>query len=626
MVINGSKKEIVMSSFFPHKVIRDGQKEFIDDLKLVFSNRQVLIADAPTGLGKTAGALSAALEVALEKKKKVFFLTNRHTQHALAVETLKQIKEKTGKNVFCADLIGKRWMCSQEIAGVFGSDFNEFCRAIVEKGECEFYQNIRSKNSLTVEGKSFLKEIEQRGPLNTSEIMAASKDKAMCSYEVALGLARTAPVLIGDYYYLFNPIVAATILAKLELAIEDIILIVDEGHNLPARIMEMMSTSLTTNMLMNSIIEAKKYNYGGLIAWLQELNTILTTLGSFDNTEKEILIAKEQFISKINVVVKYDELLSQLELAAEEVREKQRRSYLGGIAAFLQAWKGDEQGYVRILSEQRSKQGSYLSLNHSCLDASLITKDLFSRIHAGVIMSGTLSPTGMYKDLLGIERNVQKNYRSPFPLENRLQLIVPETSTTYRLRGEQMFKLMARKCVEISALIPGNIALFFPSYDLRNKVGSFISTDKKLFWEKADLSKEEKELLLAQFKAEKDRGGILLGVTGANFAEGVDFPGDLLNGVVVAGLPLARPDLKTKEIVRYYDQKFSRGWEYGYVYPAVNKCRQSAGRCIRSETDRGAIIFLDERFAWKNYYDCFPREGLIVTKEYGKLLQEFFKK
>jgi len=349
-------------------------------------------------------------------------------------------------------------------------------------------------------------------------------------------------------------------------------------------------------------------------------------LGSFDNTEKEILIAKEQFISKINVVVKYDELLSQLELAAEEVREKQRRSYLGGIAAFLQAWKGDEQGYVRILSEQRSKQGSYLSLNHSCLDASLITKDLFSRIHAGVIMSGTLSPTGMYKDLLGIERNVQKNYRSPFPLENRLQLIVPETSTTYRLRGEQMFKLMARKCVEISALIPGNIALFFPSYDLRNKVGSFISTDKKLFWEKADLSKEEKELLLAQFKAEKDRGGILLGVTGANFAEGVDFPGDLLNGVVVAGLPLARPDLKTKEIVRYYDQKFSRGWEYGYVYPAVNKCRQSAGRCIRSETDRGAIIFLDERFAWKNYYDCFPREGLIVTKEYGKLLQEFFKK
>ena len=97
-----------MSSFFPHEVVREGQKEFIEDLKKAFSDRLVLIADAPTGLGKTAGALSIALEVALEKKKKVFFLTNRHTQHALAVETLKQIKEKTGKNVFCADLIGKR--------------------------------------------------------------------------------------------------------------------------------------------------------------------------------------------------------------------------------------------------------------------------------------------------------------------------------------------------------------------------------------------------------------------------------------------------------------------------------------------------------------------------------------
>src|SRR3989338_1665741 len=161
MVINGSNRESVMSSFFPHEVVREGQKEFIDDLKLVFSNRQVLIADAPTGLGKTAGALSAALEVALEKKKKVFFLTNRHTQHALAVETLKQIKEKTGKNVFCADLIGKRWMCSQEIAGVFGDDFNDFCKAIVEKGECEFYNNVRSSKGLTVEAKVLANELDR---------------------------------------------------------------------------------------------------------------------------------------------------------------------------------------------------------------------------------------------------------------------------------------------------------------------------------------------------------------------------------------------------------------------------------------------------------------------------------
>ena len=614
-----------MPSFFPHDIIRGGQKEFMEDLQKAFSEKKILIANAPTGLGKTASVLSVALQEALKNKKKIFFLTNRHTQHKIAVDTLKKIKGKTGQNIFCADLIGKRWMCSQEIAGVFGNDFNEFCKAIVEKDECEFYNKIRSKNSLTVEGKVLVKELETAEPLHNEELVAIGREKTMCSYELALALARKAQVLIGDYYYLFNPFISSNLFTKLDLALENILLIVDEGHNLPARIMEMMSDVLTSNMLMNGVIEAKKFNYGGLILWLQELNNILTSLAVFNQVDRELLITKDQFISKIQPIVDYQELINQLEAAAEEVRKKQRRSYLGGIAAFLQTWLGAEEGYIRILSEQRSKQGSFLSLSYSCLDASVITRDIFSQIYAGVIMSGTLSPTFMYKDLLGIERGVEKNYHSPFPAENKLSLIVPETSTKYSIRGEPMFKLMAQKCMDLSSLIPGNTALFFPSYDLRDRVGRYIVSSKKLFWEKSEMSKEEKELLLSQFKAEKNKGGLLLGVTGANFAEGLDFPGDLLNGVVVVGLPLAKPDLKTRGLVNYYHLKFAKGWEYGYVYPAINKCLQSAGRCIRSETDRGAVIFLDERFAWKSYYDCFPREGLIVTKNYDRLIKDFFR-
>ncbi|MBI2146266.1 hypothetical protein HYU22_02930 [Candidatus Woesearchaeota archaeon] len=174
-------------------------------------------------------------------------------------------------------------------------------------------------------------------------------------------------------------------------------------------------------------------------------------------------------------------------------------------------------------------------------------------------------------------------------------------------------------------MIPGNVAFFFPSYVLRDAVGRFFNSPKKMFWEKNGLSKEEKDQFLESFRQERKLGGVLLGVTGANFAEGVDLPGDLLNGVVVVGLPLAKPDLKTKESIKYYDERFGKGWDYGYVYPAMNKCLQSAGRCIRSETDKGAIIFLDERFAWPNYFCCFPAEGLRVSKGYEVLLQEFFR-
>jgi DNA excision repair protein ERCC-2 len=613
-------------NLFPHDSIRDGQRELVEDLEKVFQENKTLIAHAPTGLGKTASALTVALSEALKHKKKIFFLTNRHTQHKIAVDTLKKIKKKTGKNIFCVDLIGKRWMCNQEISGVFGNDFNEFCKSLVEKSECEFYTKVKQKKGLTVDAKVLLKDLQKADPMHNEELVLLGKEKSMCSYEIALALAKNANVLIGDYYYMFNPFVMSNLFAKLELEMEDVILIVDEGHNLPSRVTDMLSNSLTSNMLMNAVVEAKKFSYNGVIFWLQELNRILNKVANFTEDNKEILIKKEQFVSEVKKIVDYDELINELEVAANEIRKKQKRSYLGGIANFLEIWQGEDEGFTRILSEQRGRQGTILVLNYSCLDPAIITKDVFAKIHAGVVMSGTLNPTFMYKDLLSIEKAVEKEYNSPFPVENKLNLIVPETSTKYTLRGEVMFKLMAKKCMEMVDLIPGNVAIFFPSYVLRDKVGQYIESDKKLFWEKSDMGKEEKENLLNRFKAERLLGGVLLGVTGANFAEGIDFPGDLLNGVIVVGLPLARPSLKTKEIMKYYDQKFGRGWDYGYIYPAISKCLQSSGRCIRSAEDKGAVIYLDERFAWKNYYDCFPSEGLIVTKNYGKLLKEFFRK
>ena len=101
----------------------------------------------------------------------------------------------------------------------------------------------------------------------------------------------------------------------------------------------------------------------------------------------------------------------------------------------------------------------------------------------------------------------------------------------------------------------------------------------------------------------------------------------MLKAVIVAGLPLQKPDLETKELIDYYQSKFGKGWDYGYVYPAITKCLQSAGRCIRSEKDRGIIVFLDKRFAWGNYMRCFPPEmNIKVTSLYHEKIKEFFEK
>jgi DNA excision repair protein ERCC-2 len=113
---------------------------------------------------------------------------------------------------------------------------------------------------------------------------------------------------------------------------------------------------------------------------------------------------------------------------------------------------------------------------------------------------------------------------------------------------------------------------------------------------------------------------------GGNFGEGIDLPGDYLKGVIIVGLPLQRPDLETEALIKYYDDKFKKGWDYGYLFPAFNRALQSAGRCIRSETDKGVIIFLDERYTWKNYNRCFPPSwSLKTTLLYEKMIEDFFK-
>jgi len=170
--------------------------------------------------------------------------------------------------------------------------------------------------------------------------------------------------------------------------------------------------------------------------------------------------------------------------------------------------------------------------------------------------------------------------------------------------------------------------VFFPSYAVRDAVAQYFADhyEKPLFFEKPGMSTEQKQILLAKFSKERQSGAVLLGVAAGSFGEGVDLPG-VLKGVIVVGLPLDRPDLETSELINFYDRKFGRGWDYGYILPAMTRCIQNAGRCIRTESDRGVIAFVDERYAWPRYKSCFPPEWeLRVLPDFESEVARFFGK
>ena len=139
------------------------------------------------------------------------------------------------------------------------------------------------------------------------------------------------------------------------------------------------------------------------------------------------------------------------------------------------------------------------------------------------------------------------------------------------------------------------------------------------------MTKEEKYGLLGEFVRLKDVGAVLFAVVGANFSEGVSFDGRIMNASVLVGLPLQRPDILTENLISYYDEKFSKGWEYGYVNPSMNRAVQAAGRCIRSEKERGLIVFMDGRYLWPNYKKVIPKDYVLIeSQDIEKEISDFF--
>jgi DNA excision repair protein ERCC-2 len=617
---------------FPHDEMRDIQLDLVKEIMSCLESKKSIIAHAPTGLGKTAASLAPALTYALKNKKTIFFLTSRHTQHVIALETLKKIREKHDVKFIVADIIGKKHLCLQPgVSTLYSREFIEYCKSLIENSTCEFYNNTYDKSKLSVRAKEMVERIKEEGKFANKEIleMCTNSPEQLCPYEICQQLAKEAKVIVADYYYVFNPDIQANFLKKIGKELSDIIIIVDEAHNLPERIRELMTSRLTTVMIDRAIHEAKAMNYSETVFTLNKIKQILTELAKkLYRSGSEVMLTKEDFIDRVKDVDDYDKIVDDLQLIGDEIRKEKKRSYIASIAEFLNSWKGEDKGFMRYVKKDFEKD-EQVSIIYRCLDPSLLTKEVVNSAHSVIMMSGTLNPTYMYKDLLGFEEEkvVEKEYESPFPEENRLCMIIPETSTKFTARSDQQYRRIAEICAETAGSIGKNTALFFPSYDILNRVLMHFKFlyPKTVFAEHPKMSPEEKQEMMEKFKTYKDKGAALLAAATGSYGEGIDLPGDLLQGVIVVGLPLQKPDLETQELIKYYDVKFKKGWDYGYIFPAFNKTLQNAGRCIRSKDDRGVIVFLDERYAWSQYYRCFPKEMKIkVTKNYKEEIVNFF--
>ena len=630
---------------FAHESLRRGQKEFADKVYGAIKNRKSIFVDAPTGSGKTAAVISPALNYAMRRGLKVIFLTSRQTQHDIAIETVKRLNSNRDfigefkRRAIVADLIGKRNMCAMSLPSLYGSDFLALCKSLRENEKCDYYINTKKNGNITQSAKMLIKELEVRGISDSRNIRHIASERMMCPYEIAIKRTEDADIIVADYNHIFNPKIRETVMAKMRKSLPETIVIADEAHNLPKRIREVINARLSSFIISRAISEVNDYCSAlgiedfGLLSTLEKMDTALRRFST--NFEREDEIEKKALLSVIEKCLvdmdDSDDLIYNLEVVAEFTRTHERPSSCATISSFLQYWNGDDRGILRMV-QHRDDDYAY---SIRALDPAAIAQDVVNGAHSFIAVSATLKPIEMFAEMLGAEDFESLEVENPFPSEHRTDIIVGNTTTKYSERNANTFKKYANLIRNVCENAPGNIIAFFPSYYIMDAVHRAMesTSGKKLLLERRSMTNEEKKALLKNFKSHANNGGsILFGVVSGSFGEGIDLPGDYLRAVIVIGLPFENPDLETKKLIEYYDKKYGKGWDYGYLYPAFNRIFQNAGRLIRTPEDKGAIIYADSRYEWSRYRRILSRDSETILSSqdekspghYTSILKEFY--
>ncbi|MFB6180798.1 MAG: ATP-dependent DNA helicase [Candidatus Nanohalobium sp.] len=606
---------------FPFPEKREKQGEMMEEVRSAFKRNGSLIVHAPTGLGKTAASITPLLEETLESDEKVFFLTPRHSQHKIALETAEKISEEKNVKVNTVDLIGRDHLCEADAAARGG-----------QGPDCPRHDNTFTDNH-ELSGKAKRKIRELRSKALTAEEVR-KRCKKVCPYQVSLHMAEDADLIVADYFHIFHPAVRDIVFEKAGIELEDSAIIVDEAHNLSSRTRSLFTEKLSIPNIDRAITETEKFGFYQEQENLEQLKKEVQRLAQEELGQEthEEEIDKKALKQPVDSFYSFEELIVDLEAAAEEVHEEKEQSYCSGIAEFLEAWKGRDKGFVRCIRRAFDDSGGRrIEIKYSCLDPQISTEKPLNSSKASVLMSGTLTPPSMYVDLLGINEAANRTleFESPFPSENKMELVIPTVTTKYEERDESMKQKYAWYLAKSFEAVEGNCAVFFPSYQFMYQIKDELKkhTDREIFTEDRSLGKEEKQEVLDRFAKTAERGNsVLLGVAAGSFGEGIDYPGEKLKAVFIVGLPLQRPDLETKALIDFLDAKFDRGWDYGYSFPAMNRAIQAAGRCIRSKNDKGVIVYMDKRYSWSNYRKVFPPDiNLKESRAPWKEIEEFFQ-
>jgi DNA excision repair protein ERCC-2 len=595
--------------YFPYSSVRPHQDKFINVVYSAVKERRSVLIEGSNGLGKTISALTAVLPIAIEKKLKILYVARTHRQHERVIEELKAVGKKHA--VAGVSLRGRNEMCLYRFDSKEHYDAKslmEVCELVKAKGTCPYYKKAEQQSYDYLS----LQQMIGTKSYKASEIMRICKRKNLCPYELVKSALSDVNVIALSYLYVFDPDIRTAFLKSLDTQLQKVILIVDEAHNLPETAVDVSSSSLSLFIMRQAELEAKKFGYEDAEAFAKFLYE--ETEKRAANVRKEEIISPE-FLESVREkagILTPRSFYQHLNEIGNQVKKtllsegKHPRSYIISMSEFLLRWMdtAGNEAYVNMISKYFTRENSQTAkLEIVALDPSKITQPVFSSTYANVVMSGTLQPLEAFAKITRMPENtVQHVAPSPFPREHILSVVCLGVTTALESRTSSMYQTFIKRIQEVVRNTPVNTGIFSASFEVSKSLvaeGLEDALEKPLFQERRGMTSKANEKLVSDFKEHALSGGaVFLGVQGGRTSEGVDFPGNQMNSVIIIGVPYAEPTPRMKAQIEYYEKRFPKyGREYGYILPAMKKASQCAGRPIRTLEDKAAIVFLDYRFA-----------------------------
>ncbi len=581
---------------FPYDGYRQSQRKFMSAVYNSISNKNKLFAQAPTGVGKTLSTIFPSIKALSNKLgKKIFYITAKSITKNVCLENLQMLEEKGYKGI-SLDITSKENICTN-------NEIN--CNASVcPRASGHFDKLNQAILDIVSNEKIISKQVLQR---------YATKYE-ICPYYFQLELIDFVHIVVCDYNYVYNPSVCFTKYFDKEK--NDFIVLVDEAHNLESRSRDFFSASIKKSELTfikNNIDNKSLKNLCNQI--IKNINSLFQESHNISTVD----IPKNFVNSLFDLRFLLDEYFSLNELD-EDVKEQLLNAYFS-IDYFLKTSIYFDEKY-RTLYEIENNE---LIITLFCVDTSTRFFKVNTLCRNVVFFSATLSPINYFADLFGGDKeDYFISLDTSFDISKQLTLINDKISTFYKDR-DKSYEQIAKEIYIFTKAKVGNYFVFFPSYSFLNNVlyhFEKLNSDANVFSQSSDMSNNEREKFLNEFERVSETT-IGFMVSGGVFSEGVNLVGEKLIGCVVVGVGIQMLNFKSDVVKSYYDYLNGKGYEFAYMYQGFNKILQSAGRVIRSEEDRGAILFIDTRYKRGDYRALFPKnyENAVFVNN-DKMLSE----